>query len=659
MVSNPTTLADPIFSARLQTEIKKLNLFELLCSAATTKLVDLTAMAAHQRPAVVTVFAILSHLLCRYGNIDVADPRSWASAWERLIGHDALRLTASHDEVAFLQPPTIEPTSQQSIEAADLLLAKVEHEVKQTWRTTAERGLFAIMGSMLRPNVKDHRSSSRIGLTAVLTSNNGALGDEIAHLAAAFDALFVGPAADHATKDHLVWLRMYSPKTAPLSLADLPLPFLDVGRAQRLRAVDRDLFEVWAVPNNTARINADADPWLDDPHTPKVVTSKDAKRYKLARKPFDYRFEHAVLFGARSDKEDVVRPRILDLGQYRVVRLCALGSEQGKTKGYREATYVAARGSSLLSFDEPSEADRPARLSRRALETIETGLKILNRSLIELFKEADEPSDVDWNRIDTVRQTFRSTVAPRSIQFVFDALSRDEDIAMEQRSLDQLVAEVVFECFKLAATALANPLKHARAEDKLMTGIRFQLKGAAMNEQKVQPLLARQTYAILSKMMLHLSPDDRARLRTMSLSDPPLSFWKLMAQVPAAHTENKRCLEVWQIVLRTVGRVYHASRPLGRILRETDFPEHRLSRFLVATGSSLPGLLDELARWLVSHEVDKANLADLATVGLGDALDDHDARDWARRSIALQYVGAPIVSSVPARTSEATVGGED
>lgn len=79
-------------------------------------------MAAHQRAPVVTVLAIIMHVLARYADIDRESEDSWAKAWDKLIGPDALRLTAPHDEVAFFQPPTGEPTSQQAIEAADLLL---------------------------------------------------------------------------------------------------------------------------------------------------------------------------------------------------------------------------------------------------------------------------------------------------------------------------------------------------------------------------------------------------------------------------------------------------------------------------------------------------------------------------------------------------------
>ena len=122
-------------------------------------------MAAHQRASLVTVLAILMHVLSRYAKVKRASASSWANAGDALIGHEALRITAPHDEVAFLQSPTSVPKSQQSIEAADLLLPNVEHEVKRTWAAgRAETTIFALIGSLSRPNVKDHRSSTRTGL---------------------------------------------------------------------------------------------------------------------------------------------------------------------------------------------------------------------------------------------------------------------------------------------------------------------------------------------------------------------------------------------------------------------------------------------------------------------------------------------------------------
>jgi hypothetical protein len=162
----------PIFTAMTAKGVKPYGLFELFAAASQNSLIELSGMAAHQRAPVVTVLAIIMHVLTRYADVDRDSESSWAEAWDKLIGPDALRLTAPHDEVAFLQPPTGEPTSQQAIEGADLLPSNVEHEVKRTWSTPrADQAIFSLIGSLPRPNVKDHRSSTRTGLCAVLPSD--------------------------------------------------------------------------------------------------------------------------------------------------------------------------------------------------------------------------------------------------------------------------------------------------------------------------------------------------------------------------------------------------------------------------------------------------------------------------------------------------------
>jgi hypothetical protein len=190
MVAVPNTVADVIFTVTLRKGRRSCGLFGLMAAAAGGELVDLPGMGAHQRAPVVTVLAILMHVLARYAKVDRASGKSWASAWDELIGPHALRLTAPYDEVAFLQPPTNEPTSQQLIEAADLLLPNVEHEVKRTWSAArADEAIFSLIGSLSRPNVKDHRSSTRTGLCAALPSVDGTLGSEICSLLSAYDQL--------------------------------------------------------------------------------------------------------------------------------------------------------------------------------------------------------------------------------------------------------------------------------------------------------------------------------------------------------------------------------------------------------------------------------------------------------------------------------------
>jgi hypothetical protein len=201
--------------------------------------------------------AILMHVLARYTTVERADARSWANAWDTLIGPDSLRLTAPHDEVAFLQPPTINPTSQQSIEAADLLLPNVEHEVKRTWSAhRAETAIFALIGCLSRPTVKLHRSSTRTGLCAALPSIDATLASEVCGLLSAYDHLNLTADRQAEARDHFIWLLLYRPNAdAPIPFADPPRPFLDVGRAQRIGATLTGNFEIWACPNDTHRVS--------------------------------------------------------------------------------------------------------------------------------------------------------------------------------------------------------------------------------------------------------------------------------------------------------------------------------------------------------------------------------------------------------------------
>jgi hypothetical protein len=378
------TVAAPIFTATTANGRKDYGLFDLMAAATGGELVDLPRMASHQRALVVTVVAILMHVLARYTKVDRASEKSWAKAWDELIGPDALRVTGPHDAVAFLQPPTNEPTSLQSIEAADLLLPNVEHEVKRTWATArAEEAIFSLIGGLSRPTAIKHRSSTRTGLCTILPSVDGTLGSEICSVLSAYDQLNLP--ARHSTKaaDHFVWLKPYRPKAdAPISFADLPRPFLDIGRAQRIVQTKDRKFQIWACPNNTYRVNG-TDPWLDDPHTPRVTDEEGTKRYKLAAKTFDYRFQHHVLFGSVDKRNTIERPRILDLVDYRRVRLCALGTDRGKTKGYRETLFVAVRSEGLFfHLDPPKPEDRPARLSASALATIDARSKVLYLALV-------------------------------------------------------------------------------------------------------------------------------------------------------------------------------------------------------------------------------------------------------------------------------------
>jgi hypothetical protein len=320
------------------------------------------------------------------------------------------------------------------------------------------------------------------------------------------------------------------------------------------------------------------------------------------------------------------------------VRLCALGTDQRSTEGYREAAFVAARSDGLFSLDPPRPEDRPARLSASALATIDAGSKILFSALAALYPDTDDLSATDESRIKRIQFAYYDAVGHASIQLTFDLLNAAEDASEEQRQFDTLIAAQVRQAFHLAVTALVRPLHAARAEERLENGVRFKLKGERMTPNDDKPHLAKQTFAILREVADHATPNDLAQLRTMFLPAPPLSFWKMMATVPREQVDNDACLITWKVVLRGLGNVRHSSKSLGRTLAESEFPEERTDRLLVASGTALPGLIDEALRWLMSHGVEAVDLSALATLGLADALQDAGAVDWMRKKLALDYV---------------------
>ena len=237
--------------------------------------------------------------LAPYGNASLAEE------WTRQIGGDALRVAAAYDEPAFLQPPTGEPTKRQSMESLDCLFPGAQHEVKETFSGSTEEWLFALMGGQTRPSVNFHRPSSRHGLTATLPSTDGTMGSEIRSLIEAYDRTM--KMREGSAADHMVWLRRFNRDSSSFNAADLPRPVLDMGRPVRLRFTDGRI-EAWLHPTNVYRLNGPAQ-WMEDPHTPKLVTAKAVERFRLAAKPWDHTIQHQILFGGVRRKRRGPAPR--------------------------------------------------------------------------------------------------------------------------------------------------------------------------------------------------------------------------------------------------------------------------------------------------------------------------------------------------------------
>jgi hypothetical protein len=117
----------------------------------------------------------------------------------------------------------------------------------------------------------------------------------------------------------------------------------------------------------------------------------------------------------------------------------------------------------------------------------------------------------------------------------------------------------------------------------------------------------------------------------------PLDAWLALAAAPISDMDQIETRQVWETVVRAWGVVRQGGPGVGAVLAETDYPEARVSALLASHGETLIGLIAEVVRWLVSHEVDKCTLTDIVVLGIADARGDSATRDEAIARIALGY----------------------
>jgi len=159
-----------------------------------------------------------------------------------------------------------------------------------------------------------------------------------------------------------------------------------------------------------------------------------------------------------------------------------------------------------------------------------------------------------------------------------------------------------------------------------------------MSEDTTTPL-GQQVHATLHEMDAHLTPDNRARLRSAGPA-LPLDAYIALAAVPASETDNPATMAVWQTAVRALGIIRHGGSPMAAVLAETGYPEARMNALLTAQGETLVGLMAEVVRWLVAHDVLRVSLTDLVTIGLTDALGSAAAHQQIVQRIALTFTRA-------------------
>ena len=154
------------------------------------------------------------------------------------------------------------------------------------------------------------------------------------------------------------------------------------------------------------------------------------------------------------------------------------------------------------------------------------------------------------------------------------------------------------------------------------------------------PQLSRRIHAALGEIAAHLTPNDKARLRSMSIEHPTLTYWEILAAAPENLAAPGPCDKAWRVIAKALGHFDVGGRGLGRALAESDYPEMRMDRLLAATGDAVRGQVADALRWLEAAGASRVRLSDAAVLMLADAVGDTAASEDIRRRTALDYVRA-------------------
>jgi hypothetical protein len=548
------------------------------------------------------------------------------------LGDDALVLAGgSDDRPQFLQPvlERLGEAKAFNITETDHLMAANRHVLKVAENATSEMALYALMASTWRHNGGvGNPAGARSRLLTVLVGDGVTVASEIFSLANAYDAVkpkVVGIDAPKPKniKNHMLWAQPWDTKKPAAQVA---FPFIDCRRI-RLIPVTSGLVSAVVVSENGTRIDTGSGN-IDDPHVP--MQAGKGQPYKLAlNRVWSYRVQHAAVAGS----SEVSRPAILDLvPAYNHVRVSGVGFDNGITKGAWEALYRIGRGKKIKLGG--GVADRLSDLSTRALGVVRDATGLLYGPMCTLFDNAENAKPY----LNRAQSQLRELLGHASLQTILDLVADPPDTEAEQRLLHEMAAKALRVVWGDLTSVLQAPLAKARASLQLDYGMHFKLGERLMSDTANSEMNAR-IHAVLYDMSLHLTPSNRASIRSAA-TELPIDAWLALAAAPVSDMDEPSTRQVWEAIVRALGVVRQGGPSIGAVLAETGYPEARLSALLAAHGNALIGLIAETVRWLVSHDVERCTLTDIVVLGVADARGESAARDGAIANIALGYARA-------------------
>jgi hypothetical protein len=624
----PVLVTDAIIRIRTADGTHTTGLHEVLARAHDGALIDLPGMRADQRAPVVTLLAILSHLLRRYSSTPLVTADDWRAALDAQLGTATTLVGGLDDAPQFLQPLLIGlgPVEPFTITEADHLMPATRHALKAADEATPEAALFALMASTWRQfGGPGHPAGARSRLLTVLVGDGVTIASEMLALAHAYDTMAASLVGTQTSPtrllDHMLWAQPWRDGQV---LPTIPFPFVDCRRVRLVSSGDGLVSAVTAT-GSTRRV---ADGHVEDPHVP--VQVKDGGPYKLVMgRIWSHIVQHRALIGS----SEVNRPRILDFAPpYSSVRISGIHMDQGVTGGYWEAAYRIGRGKPMKLGGRT--ANRLSDLSRRALDVVSEATRLLCGPMLTLHGGKQNAKSY----LNRTQERARNLLGHQSLQVVLDLYADPPNTEAEQKQFNAMATAALGTVWREACTTVANPLLVARASLRLSDQMQAKF-GEPLMTNGATSTLGKRVHAVLHDMTKHLTPDNRASIRSAA-RELPLAAYIALAAVPASEMDNPASRRVWEAGVRALGVVQHGGPSVGQILADTDYPEMRISALLTAHGGTLVGLISEAVRWLVAHDVQRCSLTDLVVLGLADASDDMQATDDAVSRIALAYTRA-------------------
>src|SRR5262249_52022608 len=160
-----------------------------------------------------------------------------------------------------------------------------------------------------------------------------------------------------------------------------------------------------------------------------------------------------------------------------------------------------------------------ADLSSRALATVSEATGALYGPMITVYGRPDDAKPY----LNRAQSQLRDLLGHQSLQLILDLVADNPDTEGEQTALHAMAVSGIRTVWRDVTNTVRDPLAVARASLQLDYSMRSRFGGNLMSEH-TQSNLAARVHAVLHDMDAHLTPANRASIRSAA-TELPLDAW--------------------------------------------------------------------------------------------------------------------------------------